>query len=174
MFPRFKSAGYVGIFALEDPIREDAKATIQACYRAGMRPIIVTGDHALTVKAIAEKIGMKIEDDNILEGKELENLSDEELKKILPKIKIYARVEPKHKLRIIKAWQERGEVVAMTGDGINDAPALKQADVGVALGSGTDVAKEVADLVLLTDNFSVIVAAVEEGRAIFYLIVLLR
>ena len=157
---------FVGIFALEDPIREDAKATIQACYRAGMRPIIVTGDHALTVKAIAEKIGMKIEDDNILEGKELENLSDEELKKILPKIKIYARVEPKHKLRIIKAWQERGEVVAMTGDGINDAPALKQADVGVALGSGTDVAKEVADLVLLTDNFSVIVAAVEEGRAI--------
>jgi len=157
---------FVGMFVLEDPIRKDAKEAIQACYQAGMRPIIVTGDHKLTAKAIAEKIGIKVKDENILEGKELESLSDEEFKKILPKIQIYARVEPKHKLRIIKAWQEMGEVVAMTGDGINDAPALKQADVGVALGSGTDVAKEVADLVLLTDNFSVIVAAVEEGRAI--------
>ncbi len=156
----------VGIFSLEDPIREDAKETIQACYQAGMRPIIVTGDHKLTAKAIAEKIGIKVRNENILEGKDLEKLSEEEFQKILPKIQIYARVEPKHKVRIIKAWQKKGEVVAMTGDGINDAPALKQADVGVALGSGTDVAKEVADLVLLTDNFSVIVAAVEEGRAI--------
>ncbi|HOK35544.1 MAG TPA: HAD-IC family P-type ATPase [Candidatus Pacearchaeota archaeon] len=156
----------VGIFSLEDPIREDAKEAIQACYQAGMRPIIVTGDHKLTAKAIAKKVGIKVGDENILEGNDLEKLSEEEFQKILPKIQIYARVEPRHKLRIIKAWQERGEVVAMTGDGINDAPALKQADVGVALGSGTDVAKEVADLVLLTDNFSVIVAAVEEGRAI--------
>lgn len=157
---------FVGVFALEDPIRKDAKEAIQACYRAGMKPIIVTGDHKLTAKAIAEKVGIKVKDENILEGKDLDKLSDKEFKKILPKIQIYARVEPKHKLKIIKAWQERGEVVAMTGDGINDSPALKQADVGVALGSGTDVAKEVADLVLLTDSFSVIVAAVEEGRAI--------
>ena len=157
---------FVGVFAMEDPIRKDAKEAIQACYRAGMKPIIVTGDHKLTAKAIAEKIGIKVKDENILEGKDLDKLSDEEFKKILPKIQIYARVEPKHKLRIVKAWQERGEVVAMTGDGINDSPALKQADVGVALGSGTDVAKETADLILLNDSFSIIVAAVEEGRAV--------
>ncbi len=157
---------FTGFVFLEDPIREEAKNAIQTCYKAGMRPIIITGDHRLTAKSIAKQLGFKVEDKNILEGKELEKMSEKDFAKIIKNIQIYARVEPKHKLRIIKAWQKRGEVVAMTGDGINDAPALKQADIGVALGSGTEVAKEVSDLVLLSDDFSIIVAAVEEGRAI--------
>lgn len=157
---------FVGFIALHDPLRPEVKEAIKICQQAGMRPIIVTGDHKLTAKAIARELGLPAEEKNIIEGKELEKLSDEEFEKRLKDIEIYARVEPHQKLRIIKAWQKRGEVVAMTGDGINDAPALKQADIGLALGSGTDVAKEVSDLVLLTDNFSVIVAAVEEGRAI--------
>jgi len=131
-----------------------------------MRPIIVTGDHKLTAKAIALELNLPAKEENIIEGSELEKLTEEEFKKRLTKIEIYARVEPAQKLRIVEAWQERGEVVAMTGDGINDAPALKKADIGLALGSGTDVAKEASDLILLTDNFSIIVAAVEEGRAI--------
>ncbi len=157
---------FQGFVFLEDPIRAKAKDAIQACYQAGMRPIIITGDHRLTAKAIANKLGFNVKDKNILEGKDLEKMSDIELSKILKDIQIYARVEPKHKLRIIEAWQKKGEVVAMTGDGINDAPALKQADIGVALGSGTEVAKEVSDLVLLSDDFSIIVSAVEEGRSI--------
>jgi len=147
-------------------VREEAKEAIQTCYRAGMRPIIITGDHGLTAKAIAKKLGIDVGNENIMEGKDLEKMSEAQFAKKIGDIQIYARVEPKHKLRIIEAWQKRGEVVAMTGDGINDAPALKQANIGVALGSGTEVAKEVADIVLLTDDFSVIVAAVEEGRAI--------
>lgn len=157
---------FVGFVYLEDPIRPQAKEAIQTCFRAGMRPIIITGDHKLTAKAVANKLGLKVNDDNILEGWEMEKMSDKQLSKILNKIKIYARVEPKHKMRIIEAWQRKGEVVAMTGDGINDAPAIKQANIGVALGSGTEVAKSVSDLVLLSDDFSIIVAAVEEGRAI--------
>ena len=157
---------FVGFIFLEDPIRKEAKAAMQTCFEAGMRPIIITGDHRLTAKAVANKLGLDVTDKNILEGKDLESMSDKELQKKLPSIQIYARVEPKHKLRIVEAWQKRGEIVAMTGDGINDAPALKQANIGVALGSGTEVAKSVADLVLLTDDFSIIVAAVEEGRAI--------
>ncbi len=157
---------FAGFVFLEDPVRKKAKKAIQTCYQAGMRPIIITGDHKLTAKAVVRKIGFNVEDKNILEGKDLEKMSDSEFDKIINNIQIYARVEPKHKLRIVKAWQEKGEVVAMTGDGINDAPALKQADIGIGLGSGTEVAKEVADIVLLTDDFSVIVAAVEEGRAI--------
>jgi Ca2+-transporting ATPase len=157
---------FLGLIYLEDPVRKTAKEAIQTCYRAGMRPIIITGDHKLTARAVMIKLGFKVGEENTLEGKDLDKMSDEELDKKLKNIQIYARVEPKHKLRIIRAWQQRGEVVAMTGDGINDAPALKQADIGVALGSGTEVAKEIADLVLLTDDFSIIVAAVEEGRAI--------
>lgn len=157
---------FTGFIFLEDPIRKEAKKAIQTCYQAGMRPIIVTGDHKLTAKSIANKLGLNIKDENILEGRDLEKMSDEEFNSRFRDIDIYARVEPKHKLRIIKAWQAVGEVVAMTGDGINDAPALKQANIGVALGSGTEVAKEVSDIVLLTDDFSVIVSAVEEGRAI--------
>ncbi|OGZ18726.1 MAG: hypothetical protein A2175_00355 [Candidatus Nealsonbacteria bacterium RBG_13_42_11] len=157
---------FAGFIYFEDSIRKEAAEAIQTCYQAGMRPIIITGDHKLTAKAIANKLGLNVKDKNILEGKDLEEMSGPEFEKKLKDIQIYARVEPKHKLRIIKAWQEKGEVVAMTGDGINDAPALKQADIGVALGSGTEVAKEISDLVLLTDDFSIIVAAVEEGRAI--------
>jgi len=131
-----------------------------------MRPIIVTGDHKLTAKSVAEELGFKIKEENILEGKELDVLSDRELDKILDRIQIYARVEPRHKLRIITALKRKGEVVAMTGDGVNDAPALKKADIGVALGSGTDVAKAASDLTLLSDDFEVIITAVEEGRRI--------
>ena len=157
---------FTGLITLEDPIRKEVKEVMSLCRRAGMNPIIVTGDHKLTAKYIAEELGFSIKKENILEGKELDNLSDKEFNEILPKIKIFARVEPKHKIRIVSAWQQKGEVVAMTGDGINDAPALKKADIGVALGSGTDVAKEVADLVLLSDSFDIIVAATEEGRII--------
>lgn len=157
---------FVGFIALKDPLRLEAKKMIRICKEAGLRPIIVSGDHKLTVKAIAEELGLPTKEKNIIEGRELDKLSDEEFKKRVKEIEIYARVEPAQKLRIIKAWQEKGEVIAMTGDGINDAPALKGADIGIALGSGTAVAKEVSDLVLLDDNFSVIVAAVEEGRAI--------
>lgn len=157
----------VGLVAFKDPIRPDAKKAIKTCFDAGIRPILVTGDHRFTAQAIAREIGLPSEDKNILQGAELDKINDTELAKILRTIDIYARVEPRHKLRIIEAWQREGETVAMTGDGVNDAPALKKADVGVALGSGTDVAKEVSDIVLLDDNFSGIVKAVEQGRAIF-------
>ena len=157
---------FVGFIGLNDPIRPGVKKAISTCRKAGMKPIIITGDNKLTAKAVAEQIGLKVKEKNIIEGKELEKLSDEEFKKRVKDIQIYARVEPAQKLKIVRALQSVGEVVAMTGDGINDAPALKQADIGVVVGSGTDVAKEVADLVLLKDDFSVIVAAVEEGRAI--------
>jgi len=162
----FDNLVFVGLIALKDPIRKEVKKAIKICQRAGMKPIIVTGDHRLTAKAVAEELGFQITEKNIMEGKELDQLSDKEFERKLKDIQIYARVEPKHKMRIIQAWQEKGEVIAMTGDGINDAPALKKADIGIALGSGTEVAKEVSDLVLLTDNFNIIVAAVEEGRAI--------
>ena len=161
-----KQMNFVGFISFHDPIRKEVKEAIKTCRRAGMQPIIVTGDHRLTAKVIAEELGLPVKEENIIEGKELEQLSDDEYRRRLNKISIYARVEPQQKLKIIQAWQERGEVVAMTGDGVNDAPALKQADIGLALGSGTDVAKESSDLILLTDNFSVIVAAIEEGRAI--------
>ncbi|KPJ54836.1 hypothetical protein AMJ47_03245 [Parcubacteria bacterium DG_72] len=157
---------FVGLIALKDPIRREAKKAIKTVQEAGMKPIMVTGDHKLTAKAVAQEIGLKATEENIMEGKDLDKLSVEEFKKVFENIQIYARVEPEHKMRIVQAWQEKGEVIAMTGDGINDAPALKKADIGVALGSGTEVAKEVSDLVLLSDNFNVIVAAVEEGRSI--------
>ncbi len=161
-----KKMVFVGFFALHDPIRKETKEAIQLCRQAGLKPIIVTGDHRLTAQAVAEKLGFKLNGKNVLEGKDLSRMSDKEFEKKFKDIQIYARVEPAQKLRIVQVWQKEGEVVAMTGDGINDAPALKQADIGVALGSGTDVAKEVSDLVLLTDNFSIIVGAVEQGRAI--------
>ncbi|HDZ54666.1 MAG TPA: HAD family hydrolase [Candidatus Nealsonbacteria bacterium] len=157
---------FVGFIALRDPLRKEAKRAIKICRQAGIRIILVTGDHRLTAKAVATEIGFKISEKNIFEGEDLDKLSDEEFAKRLKEIQIYARVEPKHKIRIIKAWQDKGEVVAMTGDGINDAPALKKADIGIALGSGTDVAKETSDLILLSDSFDIIVAAIEEGRAI--------
>jgi len=157
---------FVGMIALKDPIRKEVKKAIEICQEAGMKPIIVTGDHKLTARAVAQEIGLEIKEEDIIEGKDLDQLSDKEFEKKVKDIQIYARVEPKHKMRIIQVWQEKGEVIAMTGDGINDTPALKKADIGIALGSGTEIAKEVSDLVLLTDNFNIIVAAVEEGRGI--------
>ncbi|MBU1290006.1 HAD-IC family P-type ATPase [Patescibacteria group bacterium] len=163
---KHKEMVFVGLFTLHDPIRPGTKEVMDICRRAGMRPIIVTGDHKLTAWMVASKLGFNIKEEDILEGKDLAKMSDKELEKCLKKVQIYARVEPAQKLRIVNAWKKRGEVVAMTGDGINDAPALRRADIGVALGSGTDVAKDVSDMVLLTDNFNIIVAAIGEGRTI--------
>jgi P-type Ca2+ transporter type 2C len=157
---------FVGFISLNDPLREDAKETVEQCRSAGIRVVMVTGDHKLTAKAIFSELGIKTEG-HIIEGSELDDMSDEQLDDKLENIDIFARVEPHHKLRIVKAWQKRGGVVAMTGDGVNDSPALKAADVGIALGSGSDVAKETADIILLDDNFRVIVDAVRQGRVIF-------
>ncbi|KKT26744.1 MAG: ATPase [Parcubacteria group bacterium GW2011_GWA2_43_9b] len=162
-----KDLSLVGFIALKDPLRLDAKESILTTKKAGIRTVIVTGDHRLTAKAIAEEIGLAAEDEDIIEGKELEFISDDILKEKAEYISVYARVSPRHKLRIVKALQANGEVVAMLGDGVNDAPALKAADIGVAVGSGTDVAKEVADLVLLDDNFKTILKAIEQGRVVF-------
>ena len=155
---------FVGLVALKDPLRPEAKETILLARQAGIRPIIVTGDHKLTAKAIVLELGIKIKDSAIIEGGELDQISDDELLKKVKQIDIYARVEPRHKLRIVEAWRKNGEVVAMTGDGVNDSPALKAADIGIALGSGTDVAKETSDVILLDNNFKTIIAAVERGR----------
>ncbi|OGZ62794.1 MAG: hypothetical protein A2639_00415 [Candidatus Staskawiczbacteria bacterium RIFCSPHIGHO2_01_FULL_34_27] len=157
----------VGFIALKDPLRKDAKESILTAKKAGIKTVIITGDHRLTAKTIALEVGILAESENILEGKDLEKMSDSDLKKIVNNISIYARVLPHHKLRIVNALQSNGEIVAMLGDGVNDAPALKTADIGVAVGSGTDVAKEVSDIVLLDDNFKTIVKAVEQGRIIF-------
>lgn len=161
-----KEMNFIGLIALHDPIRKRAKEAINICRLAGIRPIIITGDHKLTTKIIAQQIGFNVSENNILEGKDLDKISDRDFKKIFKNIQIYTRVTPEQKLRIISAWQEEGQIIAMTGDGINDAPALKKANIGIALGSGTEVAKEAADLVLLTDDFEVILVAVEEGRRI--------
>src|SRR3989344_8626229 len=136
-----KHLTFLGFVALKDPLRKEAKEAINLCQAAGIRPIIIAGDHKLTAKAIFKELGFKT-DGNIIEGKELDNWTDEELQKRVSGIDVYARVEPHHKLRVVDAWQAKGEVVAMTGDGINDAPALKSADIGIALGDGSDVTKE--------------------------------
>jgi len=157
---------FVGFIGLRDPLRKTAKKMIRVCRQAGLRPIIVTGDHKLTARAVAKELRIAAQEENVLTGLDLDKMSDEELFQRMGKINVFARVEPTHKVRIVNALKIRGEVVAMTGDGVNDAPALKKADIGVALGSGTDVAKETSDLVLLDDNFSTIVTAVEGGRVI--------
>ena len=157
---------FAGLVSMNDPIRAGVKTALETCQEAGMKVVIITGDHRNTAKAIANKLGLSVDDENILEGTDLETMSEEEFEKVVEKIVIYARTEPKHKSKIVAAWQKKGKIVAMTGDGVNDAPALKKADIGIALGSGTDVAKETADLVLLNDSFSIIVEAVEEGRTI--------
>lgn len=158
---------FVGLAAIKDPLREEAKNTINLAMNAGIRTVIVTGDNVLTARAIANELGMKIDEENIIDGKRLDQMNTKDFTNIVTRIKVYARVSPHHKSRIIEAWQAHGETVAMTGDGVNDAPALKKADVGIALGSGTEVAKETADLVLLDDNFRTIITAVREGRVIF-------
>ena len=157
----------LGFIGLKDPIRKEANATIAKAKSAGLRPIMITGDHQQTARNIALEAGIDVEKGAVITGKELDEMSDDELSKQVDTIHVYARVAPQHKLRIIRAWQQRGMSVAMTGDGVNDAPALKAADIGIALGSGTAVAKETADMVLLDNNFKTIVDAIREGRTIF-------
>ncbi len=156
----------MGTISFRDPLRLGVKEAIQRVRQAGVRTVIVTGDHRGTAEAIAEELGFHVDKDEVIDGMELDAMSDVELKNKLGILKIVARVSPEGKLRIAKAFKEAGEVVAMTGDGINDAASLKEADIGVAMGSGTDVAKDVSDLVLLDDNFETIVSAIEEGRRI--------
>lgn len=158
---------FIGFIAFKDPLRSDAKETITLCRRAGIRPIIITGDHPLTAFAIAKEVGFTDVIKDMVTGEELDKITDEALRIMVKTHNIYARVSSEHKLKIVRALQANGEVVAMTGDGLNDSPALKTADIGVCLGSGTDVAKENSDIVLLDDNFKVIIAAVREGRIIF-------
>ncbi len=162
-----KNLIFVAFLALKDPLRPEAKETINVCKQAGIRPVIITGDHMLTAKAIASDVGIQVKNENIVTGDFLDKISDEELKEMVNKIDVYARVNPHHKLRIVKALQSKGEVVAMTGDGINDSPALRAADIGISLGTGTDIAKENADIILLDNNFKTIVAAIKQGRIIF-------
>ncbi len=157
---------FLGFIGLRDPLRPEAKEAIAVCRSAGMKPIIITGDHLLTARGIAKELGLDGKNEDCITGSELDLLSDDALDKKLKDLEVYARVEPRHKMRVVEAWQRAGQVVAMTGDGVNDAPALRRADIGIALGSGSDVAKGVADLVLLDDSFNIIVAAVEEGRVI--------
>ncbi|OGF20565.1 hypothetical protein A2316_00435 [Candidatus Falkowbacteria bacterium RIFOXYB2_FULL_38_15] len=158
---------WLGLVGIEDPLREGVKETIKDTLAAGIKIKIVTGDHRKTAENVARNLGFLIKKENILEGSDLEKISDKELKRIIDKIILFARVSPHEKLKIIKVLQEKGEIVAMTGDGVNDAPALKRADVGVVLGNSSDVAKEAGDLILLDNNFKTIVSACEEGRLIF-------
>ena len=148
------------LIAMMDPPREESKAAVAECIKAGIRPVMITGDHKITAAAIAKRVGILHDLSEACEGADIENMSDEELKEFVPNISVYARVSPEHKIRIVRAWQERGMIVAMTGDGVNDAPALKQADIGVAMGmTGTEVAKDAAAMVLTDDNFATIVKA---------------
>lgn len=159
---------FVGLISMMDPPREESAMAVKECIEAGIKPIMITGDHKITAAAIAKEIGILKNIDEAIEGSYIDNLSDEELKKLVPNISVYARVSPEHKIRIVKAWQDLGNIVAMTGDGVNDAPALKQADIGVAMGiTGSEVAKDAAAMVLTDDNFSTIVKAIDNGRNIY-------
>lgn len=163
-----KELVFVGLFGLMDPPREEVKLAIRECAGAGIRPVMITGDHKKTAVAIAKQLAFFGPESLALSGAEVDQLSDEALRDQVEKIAVYARVSPEHKLRIVRAWRDRGQIVAMTGDGVNDAPALKEADIGVAMGiTGTDVTKEVADMVITDDNYTSIVAAVEEGRGVY-------
>lgn len=163
-----KDLELIALFAMSDPVREEAPDAVKKAQNAGITTVMITGDHKLTAIAVAKDAGIFKNGDTALTGAELDQLSEAEFSKILPDVKVYSRVSPAHKLRIVKAWKAKGEVIAMTGDGVNDAPALKEADIGVAMGiAGTDVAKEASDMVLTDDNFASIVSAVEEGRGIF-------
>lgn len=159
---------FLGLIAMMDPPREESKEAVRKCIEAGIRPIMITGDHKITAAAIAKEIGILTEGTIAVEGSAIDELDDEELKTFVEQVSVYARVSPEHKIRIVKAWQDKGNVVAMTGDGVNDAPALKQADVGVAMGiTGTEVSKDAAAMVLTDDNFATIVKAVENGRNVY-------
>ena len=159
---------FLGLISMMDPTREESAAAVAECINAGIKPVMITGDHKVTAAAIARKIGILKDDSEACEGSSIDGMSDEELQDYVENISVYARVSPEHKIRIVRAWQEKGNIVAMTGDGVNDAPALKQADIGVAMGiTGSEVSKDAAAMVLTDDNFATIVKAVENGRNIY-------
>lgn len=159
---------FLGLISMIDPPREESAAAVKDCIAAGIKPIMITGDHKITASAIAKQIGILQENDIALEGIELDKMSDEELNRKLDHVSVYARVSPEHKIRIVRAWQKRGNIVAMTGDGVNDAPALKQSDIGIAMGiTGTEVSKDAASMILTDDNFATIVKAITNGRNIY-------
>ena len=159
---------FVGLIAMMDPPRKESKAAVESCIKAGIKPVMITGDHKITATAIAKQIGILQDPSEAIEGAEIEGLTDRELQDKVQDFSVYARVTPEQKIRIVKAWQEKGNVVAMTGDGVNDGPALKQADIGVAMGiTGTEVAKDASSMILTDDNFSTIVKAISNGRSIY-------
>lgn len=159
---------FTGLIAMMDPPRVESAPAVADCRRAGIRPVMITGDHKITASAIAKEIGILQDGDRAVEGSELEKMTDEELRNEVEHISVYARVSPEHKIRIVRAWQDRGYVAAMTGDGVNDAPALKQADIGIAMGiTGTEVSKDAASMILTDDNFATIVKAVANGRNVY-------
>lgn len=159
---------FLGLISMMDPPREESKAAVEECIKAGIKPIMITGDHKVTAAAIAKRIGILKDFSEACEGSEIDGMTDEELQDFVEGISVYARVSPEHKIRIVRAWQDKGNIVSMTGDGVNDAPALKQADIGVAMGiTGTEVSKDAASMILTDDNFATIVKAVENGRNVY-------
>jgi len=163
-----KDLVFAGLIGMIDPPRKEALDAVRKCKLAGIKPVMITGDHKITAAAIARELNIASEGDRVLTGAQLEQMDDKRLEELVDEVSVYARVSPRHKLRIVRALKKRGHVVAMTGDGVNDAPAIKEADIGVAMGiTGTDVTKEASSMILLDDNFATIVAAVEEGRVIY-------
>ena len=159
---------FLGLISMMDPPRVESAAAVEECIKAGIIPIMITGDHKITASAIAKRIGILTDDSQAVEGSEIDNLTDEQLKDFVEDKRVYARVSPEHKIRIVRAWQEKGNIVSMTGDGVNDAPALKQANIGVAMGiTGSEVSKDAASMVLTDDNFATIVKAIENGRNVY-------